>query len=101
MYRSDSECCDWDTPERHVDQVYERFLDRLDDLVRSYWLMKTLNLRMFPEALHRRHRLRLAHATELLAALREIGRLHPDLLAPRTAQFLNTLLPSRPLNAWP
>jgi hypothetical protein len=92
MCSLDEECYDWSNPERRVDEVYQRFLDRLDDLVRSYWFMKILNLEAFPEKLHPRHHERLERATKIAIALREIGRLHPDVLAPRTAHFLEVLL---------
>lgn len=96
MCARDEEHWDWSSPEHRIDQVYERFLDRLDDLVRSYWLMRILNLGVFPKELHPRHQARLKHATMVAIALREIGRLHRDMLAPRTAQFLDRLLPTGP-----
>lgn len=96
MDAADEECRDRSTPQHYIDQVYERFLDRLDDLVRAHWLMQILNLSVFPEDLHARHATRRAHATKVAVALRAIGRLHPDILAPRTKRFLDTLLASKP-----
>jgi len=42
-------------PDDHLDQVHESFLNRPNDLVRAYRLMKSLHLDGFPPALHAQH----------------------------------------------
>jgi hypothetical protein len=96
MDPSYSECLDDSAPERRIEIAYERFQDRLDDLVRAFWLLKILNLDMFPPNLRAEHQVHLAYATRIALALREVGRLHHDLLPPRTAMVLDTLLPTGP-----
>ena len=93
---ADFECRDDSTPDQQIERVYEQFQDRLDDLVRSYWLLRILNLDLFPAHLHAQHHGHLKQATQLALAVREVGRLHRGLLAPRTAILLNTVLPTGP-----
>ena len=96
MSRIDEDARDTVSPEARLEQVYERYLDRLDDFVRAYWLLRIVNLEGLPEKLRGRHRSRVAHATEVAITMRDIGRTYRDTLAPRTAAFLEELLRPTP-----